>query len=157
RSHLSGQRHLPRYVARLSSLQIVHLGRVRPIEESSGRPFLRATVDPILQRRKWRAARCMCVPRTAHRGKESAAARCLAMGLDLVVEGCARPGHELEWRRILQRSFAGEEPSEADIARFREISIPGYQRLDAPRVGFDGAADAWIIAARQATTPEAVT
>jgi hypothetical protein len=31
------------------------------------------------------------------------------MGLDLVVEGCAKPGHEDEWRRLLERSFADEE------------------------------------------------
>jgi hypothetical protein len=64
------------------------------------------------------------------------------MGLDLVVEGCAKPGHEPEWRRMLERSFADQEPSEMDNARYREISIPGYQRIGAPRVGFDGAADA---------------
>ena len=78
------------------------------------------------------------------------------MGLDLVVEGCAKPGNELEWRRLLERSFAGQEPSETDAARFQEISIPGYQRIGAPRVGFDSAADAWMIGARKATTPEDV-
>ena len=79
------------------------------------------------------------------------------MGLDLVVEGCAKPGDEPEWRRLLERSFAGQEPSEADVARFQEISIPGYQRIDAPRVGFDSAADAWMIEAQKAKTPEDVT
>ena len=39
------------------------------------------------------------------------------MGLDRVVEGCAKPGHETEWRRILERSFANEKVSEAEIAR----------------------------------------
>ena len=67
------------------------------------------------------------------------------MGLDLVVEGCPKPGCESEWRRLLERSFAGKELSKADVARFQEISIPGYQRIGAPRVGFDKAADAWII------------
>jgi hypothetical protein len=67
------------------------------------------------------------------------------MGLDLVVEGCAKFGHEAEWRRLVERSFAGQELSEADVARFQEISIPGYQRIGAPRVGFDSVADAWII------------
>lgn len=75
------------------------------------------------------------------------------MGLDLTVQGCAKPGFEPEWRRLLQRSFAGEELSNDDTARFQEISIPGYQRLGAPRVGFDGAADAWIIQKRKAETP----
>ena len=78
------------------------------------------------------------------------------MGLDLVVEGCAKPGHEPEWCHLLERSFAGQELSEVDIARFQEISIPGYRRIGAPRVGFDSAADAWIIEAQDAKTPEDV-
>jgi hypothetical protein len=78
------------------------------------------------------------------------------VGLDLVVEGCAKPDHEPEWRRILESSFAGHELSESDAARFQEISIPGYQRIGAPRVGFDSAADAWIVAARKVTTSEGI-
>jgi hypothetical protein len=78
------------------------------------------------------------------------------MGLDLVVEGCAKPGHEPEWRRIWGRSFAGKELSEAETARFQEISIPGHERIGAPRVGFESAADAWIVKARKAGTPEDV-
>src|SRR5262245_19783134 len=78
------------------------------------------------------------------------------MGLDLVVEGCARPGHEAEWRRTLERTFADEELTDAEIARFQEISIPAYERLGAPRVGYDAAADAWIIQAKKAETPEEV-
>jgi hypothetical protein len=54
------------------------------------------------------------------------------MGLDLVVESCAKPGHEQEWHRLLKRSFADEELSEVEVARFQEISIPGYQRIGAP-------------------------
>ena len=76
------------------------------------------------------------------------------MGLDLVVEGCAKPGHEAEWRRLLQRSFADEELSETEITRFQEISIPGYQRIGAPRVGQDSAANEWIVKQRGAKTPE---
>jgi hypothetical protein len=75
------------------------------------------------------------------------------VGLDLTVQGCAKPGFEPEWRRLLERSFAGEELSNDDTARFQEISIPGYQRLGAPRVGFDSAADAWIIEKRKAESP----
>lgn len=78
----------------------------------------------------------------------------LDVGLDLVVEGCAKAGHEAEWRRILERSFAGEEPSREEMEHFREISIPGYQRIGAPQVGFDSAADNWIIEAQGAKTPE---
>lgn len=75
------------------------------------------------------------------------------MGLDLVVEGCPKAGHEAEWRRLLERSFGGEG-SEAEGARFREISIPPYERVGAPRVGFDKAADDWILEASNATPDE---
>ncbi|MBC9880328.1 hypothetical protein G8O24_23665 [Bradyrhizobium sp. INPA01-394B] len=78
------------------------------------------------------------------------------MGLDLVVEGCAKPGHEGEWRRLLERAFKDDELSETEIARFNAISIPGHERIGAPRVGFDSAADAWIVEARTAQTPEDV-
>jgi hypothetical protein len=78
------------------------------------------------------------------------------VGLDLVVEGCAKPGHDREWRRLLERSFSDEQLSEAEIARFQEICVPGYERIGAPRVGFDAAADAWIIEAQNARTPEDV-
>jgi hypothetical protein len=78
------------------------------------------------------------------------------MGLDLVVEGCPKPGHEREWYRLLERSFADQELPQAEIARFREISIPGYARIGAPRVGHDRAADEWIVEARKAKTPEEV-
>jgi hypothetical protein len=78
------------------------------------------------------------------------------MGLDLIVEGCAKPGHEKEWRHLLQRSFADEELSDAEVARFHEISIPGYERIGAPRVGYDSAANQWILEARNAKTPEEI-
>lgn len=78
------------------------------------------------------------------------------MGLDLVVEGCARPGREAEWRRTLERAFGNDELSEADVARFAEISIPPYERVGAPRVGYDSAADTWIIEAKKASTLEEI-
>lgn len=78
------------------------------------------------------------------------------MGLDLVVEGCPKPGHEKEWRRLLERSFADDQLSEAEIARFDDISVPGYERIGAPQVGADAAADTWIIKARKAQTSEQV-
>jgi hypothetical protein len=78
------------------------------------------------------------------------------VGLDLIVEGCAKPGHEAEWRQFLERSFADNQLSEAEIVRFNEISVPGYQRIGAPRVGIDPAADAWIIEARKARTSKEV-
>jgi hypothetical protein len=75
------------------------------------------------------------------------------MSLDLVVGACAKPGHEDEWRQILQNDFAGQL-TKAEAARFEEISIAPYLRIEAPRVGFDDAANAWIIEAKKATTPE---
>ncbi len=65
-------------------------------------------------------------------------------GLDLVVEGCAKPGHEREWRALVGARVCREELSEAEIERFQEVSIPGYERIGAPRVGQDHAADQWI-------------
>jgi hypothetical protein len=76
------------------------------------------------------------------------------MGLDLVVEGCPKPGHEHEWKKLLKRSFADEGLSEAETARFQEICIPSYERIGAPRVGYDDAANEWILKARNVNTPE---
>lgn len=76
------------------------------------------------------------------------------MGLDLVVEGCAKPGQEAEWRQLLERSFADDQLSDTEVARFNAISVPGFKRVGAPRVGADAAADAWIIKARKAKTEE---
>ena len=78
------------------------------------------------------------------------------MGLDLGVEGCAKPGLEHEGRRLLERSFADEDLSESEVARFQEISIPGHQRIGAPRVGDDSAATQWLLEAQKAKTPEEV-
>lgn len=78
------------------------------------------------------------------------------MGLDLVVEARAKTGHEVEWRDIISRAFADKPLSEAEMARFQEISSPAYENLGAPRVGFDPAADAWMIEARGAEGPEEI-
>jgi hypothetical protein len=78
------------------------------------------------------------------------------MGLDLIVEGCPKPGHEQEWHHLLKRSFADEELSKAEVARFQEICIPGYERIGAPRVGHDNGANQWIVETRKAKTPEEV-
>ena len=75
------------------------------------------------------------------------------MGLDLVVEGCAKPDHEREWRQLLERYFADEELSEEEIERFQEISVPAYERIGAPRVGQDDAANKWAIETEEARTP----
>jgi hypothetical protein len=77
------------------------------------------------------------------------------MSLDLTVQSRAKPGHEAEWLRILQKSFAGERVSDAERRRFDEIGIPGYADIGAPRVGFDAAADAWLFELRGALTSAA--
>ncbi len=78
------------------------------------------------------------------------------MGLDLLVEGRAKPGHEDEWRRMVERSFAREELTAAETERFQEVSIADDETLDAPRIGFDASANAWVIKQEKATTPEQV-
>jgi hypothetical protein len=52
----------------------------------------------------------------------------------------------------LERSFNDEELSEAEVAQFKEISVPGYQRIGAPRVGRHSNANQWILDARKAST-----
>jgi hypothetical protein len=79
------------------------------------------------------------------------------MGLDLIVEGCAKPGQEREWRQLLQRSFAEQELSDQEVARFQEISIPAFAHIGAPRVGSDEAANQWILRAREVKTPDEAT
>jgi transposase len=54
----------------------------------------------------------------------------------------------------LERSFADKELSEAEVARFGEISSLGYERIGAPQVGYDNAANQWILKAQNAKTPE---
>ena len=76
------------------------------------------------------------------------------MGLDLIVENSARAGHEVEWQKFVERVFVVDEFTPSDRDRFAEISVPAYTCLGAPRVGFDDAADAWIVQAREAKTPE---
>jgi hypothetical protein len=53
-------------------------------------------------------------------------------------------------------SFGDEELSKVEVARFQEICIPGHERIGAPRVGYDSAANQWILEAPKAKTPEEV-
>lgn len=79
------------------------------------------------------------------------------MGLDLIVEGRAKSGHDAEWRRLVEKTFAGEELSEAELGRLDEISVSAGDTLGAPRIGYDAAADAWLLKVREASTPEEVS
>jgi len=54
----------------------------------------------------------------------------------------------------LERSFADKELSKSEAARLQEICIPGHARIGAPRVGYDDAANQWILQARKVKTPE---
>jgi hypothetical protein len=67
------------------------------------------------------------------------------MGLDLIVEARAKPGHVGEWRNFVERSFANEELTEEEMERFAEISISDSETVGAPRIGFDESANAWVI------------
>ena len=78
------------------------------------------------------------------------------MGLDLIVEGRAKVGHEAEWRRAVEQVFDGGQLTDAELARFHEIVTPAYEAVGAPRVGEDDAADAWIVEARGAKSPDEV-
>jgi hypothetical protein len=66
------------------------------------------------------------------------------MGLDLIVEGRAKDGHEQEWRSILTRSFRDEPVSEEEIQRFQQIVEPPFAAIGAPRVGYDDVANEWL-------------
>jgi hypothetical protein len=85
------------------------------------------------------------------------------MGLDWNPGNKAKPGYEDEAAEIVRQvsgdnldprdrrpsgagvlSFlSGSMPRERLLARFKEITIPAYQTLNAPRVGRDAAADEW--------------
>ena len=53
------------------------------------------------------------------------------MGLDLIVEGCAKPGHEQECRQLLECSFAEKQVSDVEVARFRRLlEIATVSRLE---------------------------
>lgn len=91
------------------------------------------------------------------------------MGLDWLPTNKPKPGHEEECLAIVRRLdepdrheekgflrglFAGKPAKAFDreelISRFKEISIPAYQTLGAPRVGYDEAANEWALRLREA-------
>ncbi len=67
------------------------------------------------------------------------------MGLDLVVLGKPKIGHESEFASGLAKVSRGDEMSEAETSRFLEITTQPYESLGAPQVGFSPAADEWIV------------
>lgn len=78
------------------------------------------------------------------------------MGLDLVVLGRSKLGHEAEWRRLVDGSFNGEL-SQSDQERLTEIGVPAYESLEVPRVGYDQIADDWIVKEQKSVGPEEIS
>lgn len=95
------------------------------------------------------------------------------MGLDWLPGNKPKPEHEEEYMEILRTLDEGSQSEdkgffarlfsskpdkkideEALIERFQEISIPAYETLEAPRVGYDEAANEWILQKREEHNPE---
>lgn len=68
------------------------------------------------------------------------------MGLDLLPAGRPKPGFEAGWSELMQKLYDGKGETEEEAQRRLEISILPWADLDAPRVGEDPAANAWILA-----------
>ena len=76
------------------------------------------------------------------------------MGLKLHPLGRAKPGHETEWQELLSMLCADEAVLAAsEQAHLKSISVPAYQTLGAPTVGFDKTADAWALANKRVDDP----
>ena len=67
------------------------------------------------------------------------------MGLDCVPLGVAKPGHEAEWRRIMESIYADGTLAEALRGRLLDISVNAFEVLGAPTVGTDPEADTWVL------------
>jgi hypothetical protein len=67
------------------------------------------------------------------------------MGLDWLAGNKAKPGHEGRFRELLERIVAGEELDDAAVLEWKEIGVPSYATLGAPRVGIDESATAWFL------------
>lgn len=72
------------------------------------------------------------------------------MGLDWHPQSKPKPGCEAEFARLL----GGADWSEAEQARFDEITVSPHQTLQAPQIGQDAAADAWVREQFKAQHPE---
>lgn len=71
------------------------------------------------------------------------------MGLDLMPMGKPKPGFESDFLLFLEKKRQGTELNEAEVERFQANTIPPYETLNAPRVGFDAAANDWIVESRR--------
>lgn len=67
------------------------------------------------------------------------------MGLDLFPAGRAKPGHEAEWARLIQRLYDDETESQEQAEKRFAVSIQPWADLGAPRVGENPEADAWAL------------
>jgi hypothetical protein len=75
------------------------------------------------------------------------------MGLDLLAMGCAKPGQEAEWEKLMATLYNGGEESEEAAARRLQISVAAYETVGAPQVGKDPEADAWMLAGKGPESP----
>lgn len=67
------------------------------------------------------------------------------MGLDWLAGHKAKPGHEARHRELLERILRKEDLDPAAEKEWEEVSVPAYMTVDAPRIGFDPEADAWLL------------
>ena len=67
------------------------------------------------------------------------------MGLDNKVLNAPKPGFEKEFSDIFQKHIKPKNYTQEIVDRYFEISIPAYENMGAPRVGFDHRADNWIL------------
>jgi hypothetical protein len=66
------------------------------------------------------------------------------MGLDWDPLGKPKPGHEPEFGELFEELILSESGDKSLWARWYEITIDPTETLQAPRIGFDARADAWI-------------
>ncbi len=78
------------------------------------------------------------------------------MSLDWNPLSKPRPGHEEEFLRILSLDLStlDEEAQDEKVQQFQSITIAPFETLDAPRVGIDDAAEAWLLEQARANDAE---
>src|SRR5215218_2849270 len=75
------------------------------------------------------------------------------MGLDCLAGNKAKPGHERRFRELLERIVAGQDIDASEIAEWKEIGVPSFTVVGAPRVGIDEPATAWFLERLRGNNP----
>lgn len=75
------------------------------------------------------------------------------MGLDVMPMGKSKPGFEDEWARAMSNLYAGGTETPQQFEHRINISILPYEDLGAPRVGYDKAANAWMLTQKSPNDP----